>query len=187
MLPQVVVWWLDGSYDIAAISCIRMVSGSIVNVLDIILIVLLGILTIVLIFKYLGENTFCIGIALINRSSVPLNTHTSSMDSVELVLYIIRCSWGSLTTLSCWWTTTTIGSLRNSSCNIYFVTTSSNEVLSLVTARLDYKTLFVCAWHITSNLTCINWLPSILSIVTLTKLISVCSISTSLVRILLIN
>ena len=95
---------------------------------------------------------------MINCLTISLNTHSSSVDSVELILDVIWCSWWSLSTscslriavaLGNWW-----------SRYFYFSSWSWYQILSLITAWLKHETLVLFLFIL--NRGSIYWLPGIL-------------------------
>lgn len=120
----------------------------------------LNCLSILLIFENFSENTLC-ALWLIYSicCSNSLDIHSSSMHSIELIFDLNSSSWRSLTSCSVW-IYLILSNWR--SCYVQFSRLTWNQVLSLIAARLNNKTL-VCIWNcITStNRTGINRLPCI--------------------------
>jgi hypothetical protein len=146
-----------------SISSIKLnLSLCLIQVIILILWSVLNCLSILLIFENFSENTFC-ALWLIYSicCSDSLNVHSSSMHGIELVFHLNSSSWGSLTSSSIW-INLVLSNWRSS--YVQFSRLAWNQILSLIAARLNYKTL-VCIWNcITStNRTGINRLPSIFS------------------------
>ena len=103
---------------------------------------------VLLVFEYFSQNTF--GLSWVGISVV-LDWHASTMNSVELTLYVLA-SWWSLTArvgiaLRHWWSTN-IDSVVN---------LSLNQWSDLIAAWLNHQTTISCSWICWS----INRLPSI--------------------------
>ena len=128
---------------------------------------MLNSLSILLIFKKFCQNTFS-ALWLIYSICCPntLNIHSSSMDSIELIFHLNSSSRRSLTTSSVW--INLVLSNRRSSY-VQFSRLTRNQILSLVAAWLNYKTLVSVRNCITStNRACIDRLPCIFSRLNLT-------------------
>ena len=128
---------------------------------------MLNSLSILLIFKKFCQNTFS-ALWLIYSICCPntLNIHSSSMDSIELIFHLNSSSRRSLTTSSVW--INLVLSNRRSSY-VQFSRSTRNQILSLVAAWLNYKTLVSVRNCITStNRACIDRLPCIFSHLNLT-------------------
>jgi len=69
-------------------------------VISIVLLIMECVLSVVLVFEYFSQNSLGI-IRLINGLSISLDAHSSSMNSIKLILDISRCPWRSLATTSC--------------------------------------------------------------------------------------
>lgn len=106
VLPEVVIWLLICLVVLLENNILtshsRLESNlamSLIHVIDIVLLLLaIDCLSIVLILKYFGEDSLVSSdwqsILIIVAC---IDAHSSSMDSIELVLHIIRCSRGPLT------------------------------------------------------------------------------------------
>jgi len=98
---------------------------------------------------------------MINSLSISLNAHSSSMNSIELVLDVIWCSWWSLSTACC--LRVAVALSYRWSWYFYFGSWPGYQILSLITAWLEHKTLilFLIVGHFILNWCGINWLPGI--------------------------
>ena len=118
-------------------------------------------LPVLLIFEYFCENSLrALRLVYSVCGSDSLNIHSSSMHCIELVFNLYSGSWWSLTS-SCIWINLILCNRRSS--NIQFCRLSRYQILSLIAAWLNYKSL-ISIWHcITStNRASINRLPCVL-------------------------
>jgi len=106
-----------------------------------------------LIFENFSQDSFMIWILL----AVSLDVHAASMDSIELVFNVSWCSWRSLSS-SCTWVGTSLSDWW--SWDINLGSWPGDQILSLITARLDHQTLVINLSFLLDR-ACINWLPSI--------------------------
>jgi len=121
-----------------------------------------------LILEYFCKNSFCASRntrMVYSASTAILNTHSSSMHCIELVLCVIG-SWGSLpsgrsrigSTLCNWWP-----------LNIKFSWLAGYQILCLIAAWLNHQTLvhiiLILLGHISSNRAGVDRLPSVFRIV----------------------
>ena len=108
-----------------------------------------GVSSVVLVFENLSKDSFCICwlTIMIDGLTVSLDAHASSMNCVELILDVIRCSRRSGATTSC--LGVAISLCNRWSGNLKFSSRSRNQILSLVTAWLEHKTLILFgSWNI---------------------------------------
>jgi len=98
---------------------------------------------------------------MVNSLPVSLDAHTSSMDSIELVLDVIGCPWWPLPSSSClriaislsyWW-----------SWYFKFSSWSRYQILGLIAAWLEHEALilFLIVRHFILNRCSVDWLPGI--------------------------
>ena len=141
-------------------TCSTIESMSLIHVINVVL--LMNCLPI-LIFENLSEYSFgtCWLRSMIYNcvTSTTLNTHASSMNGIELVFDVVNRAGWSITSCSSTWIP-----LNWWSWYIKFGTLSWDQILSLITARLNQETLiYIRAWLNISYIygTRVNGLPSI--------------------------
>lgn len=168
VLSQIIIWRLQLFDNIwCTISRIEIhLSMSLIHVVNIVLmLVVLYCLSVMLILEDFCQDSFCASrnTWVINSATTTiLNAHTSTMNSIELILCIVG-SWGSLTSSSSWiWST-----LCNWwPLNIQFGRLARYQILSLITAWLNHESLIHSPLVlISANRARVNRLPCILGIV----------------------
>ena len=154
MLPQVIVRRLK-LLDNAGSAAIVAIAGTVtsieldltmclIHMVDVVL--LLEVLPVLLIFEYFRENTLrARWLALVLNTHVVaarvLDAHAATMDSVELILDAAAGAWRSASSGRAG--ITTLGNGR--SRDVEFGSSARDEVLRLITTRLDHEALALLA------------------------------------------
>ena len=124
----------------------------------------------VLTFEYLCQDSLWLAIY-----GVTLDVHSSSMNTVELIVFnsrrslSLRCCWHIYPSLSNWWPV-----------DFHYSWNTWNNVLGLITTRLDHKTLVLHVFI--AYAICINRLPSVLNCIIIrpVSIFSICRLSSAL-------
>ena len=117
-----------------------------------------------LVFEYFCQNSFSVTWLSVDGLAISLDAHSSSMNGVELILDVVRCSGWSLAASSSGWMRCVVTLSDWWSWDLNLSSWSWYQVLSLVAAWLEHKTLvlFWRGWHIVLDGSSVDWLPRVL-------------------------
>ena len=155
-----------------------------VKMVYVVLLLVESLLSVLLIFENLCQNAFSALrlTVMVDGCTVSLNTHSSSMYGIKLVLNGVAGPWRSLPSRRSW---RIITAGYRWSWDINLCSWARYQILGLIATRLDHKTLLLCSRHIIIYRTGIYWLPSVFSVHSISMLnhstnhglITICSIS----------
>ena len=132
--------------------------------IGIICLIVEGCSSCMLVFEDFSEDSFGVSWLTINSLAISLDAHSSTMDRIELILDVVRCPWWSLSTSSCSWVSIIITLSNWWSWDFNLSSWSRYQILCLIAARLEHKTLvlFWCGNVVILDGRRVNWLPSVL-------------------------